>query len=149
MLFGQRGSIHTIVLVLVVIVGFGIALGWPQYKKHQTLQTAQQALELGKALAFAESSYKMRYGKYTPDFAKLDMQLPCPVERSGDKIEMVCQQYVYRLEEGKILRVAHKGLPKWFDLNIEEGSVDCSHEDGSIAGSHICSRVDLADKVEK
>lgn len=149
MSFGQRGSIHTIVLILVVLVGFGAALGWPQYKKYQTIRTAQQALEQGKALAFAEASYKTRYGKYTADFAKLDVQLPCPVERDGEKIEMVCPDYVYRLEEGNILRVAHKGLPKWFDLDLEKGSVDCSHEDGSVAGSHICSRVDLATAVEK
>ena len=58
MLFGPRGSIHTIVLVLVVIVGFGIALGWPQYKKHQMIGIAQQALDLGKALAFAEATYQ-------------------------------------------------------------------------------------------
>ncbi len=145
MYFGQRGSIHTIVLVLVVIVGFAIALGWPQYKKHQTLRVAQRALDLGKALAYAESTYKTQHGSYTPDFAKLDFALPCPLERAGDKIEMVCSAYVYRLEENGVLRVRHKGLPKWFDLNLAEGSVDCSHEDGSIAGSHICNRVDLAD----
>ena len=143
MYFEQRGSIHTIVLILVVIVGFGIALGWPQYKKHQTLQTAQRALDLGKALAFAEATYKAKYGNYTPDFAKLDFALPCPLEREGSQIEMVCKEYVYRLEGDDILRVQHKGFPKWFDLNLTEGSVDCSHEDGSIAGSHICSRVDL------
>lgn len=149
MLFGQRGSIHTIVLVLVVIVGFGIALGWPQYKKHQMIGIAQQALDLGKALAFAEATYKNQYGAYTPDFAKLDLNLPCPVQRADGKIEMVCSHYVYRLEENHVLRVQHKGLPKWFDLNIAEGSVDCSHEDSSVAGSHICSRVDLSAAVEK
>lgn len=149
MLFGQRGSIHTIVLILVMIVGFGLALGWPQYKKHQTLAIAQDALDLGKALAFAEATYKTQHGEYTPDFAKLDFALPCPVERGEGKIEMVCNHYVYRLEENGILRVQHKGLPKWFDLHLAEGSVDCSHEEGSIAGSHICSRVDLTQAVEK
>lgn len=140
----QRGSIHTIVLILVVIVGFGLALGWPQYKKHQTLAKAQRALELGKALAFAEATYKTQHGAYTPDFARLDFELPCPVQREDGKIEMVCSDYVYRLEEGNILRVQHKGVPKWFDLDLEKGSVDCSHEEGSIAGSHICERVDLS-----
>lgn len=143
MVFGQRGSIHTIVLGLVIVVGFGIALGWPQYKKHQTVASAQRALDLGKSLAFAEAVYKTQNGGYTPDFARLNVELPCPVVREGDKIEMACAEYVYRLEEGNILRVQHKGLPKWFDLDLEKGSVDCSHEDGSIAGSHICARVDL------
>ena len=142
---GQRGSIHTIVLVLVVLIGFGLALGWPQYKKHQMLRIAQQALDLGKAVAFAEATYKTKNGVYTPDFAQLELALPCPVERNGENIEMVCQHYVYRLEGGNILRVAHKDFPKWFELNIDEGSVDCSHEDGSIAGSHICGQVDLAE----
>ncbi len=149
MFVGQRGSIHTIVLILIVLIGFGLALGWPQYKKHQMIRAAKHALELGKALAFAEAVYKTQKGAYTPDFAQLNVPLPCPVERDGEKIEMVCQQYVYRLEEGNILRVAHKGLPKWFDLDLEKGSVDCSHEEGSIAGSHICGQVDLTDAVEK
>lgn len=148
MVFGQRGSIHTIVLGLVIVVGFGIALGWPQYKKHQTVASAQRALDLGKALAFAEAAYKEQNGGYTPDFARLGVALPCPLVREGGKIEMTCGDYVYRLEEGGVLRVQHKGLPKWFDLNLEEGSVDCSHEDGSIAGSHICARVDLTSPVQ-
>lgn len=143
MVLGQRGSIHTIVLGLVIIVGFGIALGWPQYQKHKTVASAQRALDLGKALAFAEATYKTQHGAYTPDFVQLGLALPCPVVRDGDKIEMECSDYVYRLEEGGVLRVQHKGLPKWFDLDLAKGSVDCSHEDGSIAGSHICSRVDL------
>ncbi len=146
---GQRGSIHTIVLILVVIVGFGIALGLPQYKKHQTLRLAEQALNLGKAVAFAEETYRTQHGAYTPDFAKLDFALPCPVERDGNRIEMVCKHYVYRLEENGILRVQHKGLPKWFELNLAEGSVDCSHEDGSIAGSHICSRIELPETLDE
>ncbi len=149
MFFGPRGSIHTIVLVLVVLVGFGLALGWPQYKKHQTLSIAQNALDLGRALAFEEATYKAAHGTYTPDFAQLNLRLPCPVERSGDKIEMVCDHYVYRLEENGLLRVEHKGLPKWFELDLEKGSVDCSHEEGSIAGSHICANVDLTETVEK
>lgn len=148
MIFGQRGSIHTIVLGLVIVVGFGIALGWPQYKKYQTVASAQRALDLGKALAFAQATYKAQHGGYTPDFAQLNVALPCPLERDGDKIEMTCSDYVYRLEEGGVLRVQHKGLPKWFDLNLEEGSVDCSHEDGSIAGSHICARVDLTSPAQ-
>ena len=145
----QRGSIHTIVLILVVLVGFGAALGWPQYKKHQTIRVAKHALELGKEIAFAEATYKTKYGAYTPDFTQLNVTLPCPVEKSEGQTEMVCPHYVYRLVEGNILRVKHVNLPKWFDLNLDEGSVDCSHEESSIAGSHICGRVDVSDLVEK
>ncbi len=148
MLFEKKGSVHTIVFALVILVGFGIALGWPQYKKHQTITHAQEALELGKALAFAESSYKSVRGKYTPNFAELNLALPCPMEMNNGKPEMVCSEYVFHLEEGHLLRIQHKGLPKWFDLDIENGTVDCSHEDGSIAGSHICNRVNLAAPIK-
>lgn len=51
---GRNGSIHTIVLVLVMLIGFGAALGWPQYEKHRTIAAAQKALDIGKSLAFAE-----------------------------------------------------------------------------------------------
>ena len=34
---GRNGSIHTIVLVLVMLIGFGAALGWPQYENTARL----------------------------------------------------------------------------------------------------------------
>lgn len=142
MKLGQRGSIHTIVLLLVMICGFGIALGWPQYKKHQTVAAAQRAVDLGKALAYSESVYKEHHGAYTPDFTRLGVDLPCPVTRSAEQVEMTCAHYTYTLE-GSQLRVQHNKLPKWFVVDVENGAVDCSHEEGSLAGSHICARVDL------
>ena len=125
---GRNGSIHTIVLVLVMLIGFGAALGWPQYEKHRTIAAAQKALDIGKSLAFAEASYKEHYKAYTPDFELLGADLPCPVERA----------------ERNLVRVAHKNYPKWFDINIDQGSIDCSHEEGSLVGQHICDRVNLS-----
>lgn len=142
---GRNGSIHTIVLILVMLVGFGAAIGWPQYEKHRTIAAAQKALEVGKSLAFAEASYKERYKAYTPDLERLDAVLPCPVERTDEKIEMVCSDYTFSLAEGNLVRVAHKSYPKWFDINIDQGSIDCSHEEDSLVGQHICARVDLSD----
>lgn len=107
---GRNGSIHTIVLVLVMLIGFGAALGWPQYEKHRTIAAAQKALDIGKSLAFAEASYKEHYKAYTPDFELLGADLPCPVERAEGKIEMVCSDYTFSLAEGNLVRVAHKKL---------------------------------------
>ena len=141
---GRNGSIHTIVLVLVMLIGFGAALGWPQYEKHRTIAAAQKALDIGKSLAFAEASYKEHYKAYTPDFELLGADLPCPVERADGKTEMVCSNYTFSLAEGNLVRVAHKNYPKWFDINIDQGSIDCSHEEGSLVGQHICDRVNLS-----
>ena len=43
---GRNGSIHTIVLVLVMLIGFGAALGWPQYEKHRTIAAARNLYAL-------------------------------------------------------------------------------------------------------
>ena len=38
---GRNGSIHTIVLVLVMLIGFGAALGWPWNHGRSTKNTAR------------------------------------------------------------------------------------------------------------
>lgn len=136
--------LHKLVVGLVLFMGFGIALGWPQYKKHQNIVRAQQALDLGREIAFEESEYKKRVGRVVEDFTKLDLSVKCAAQESNGRKEMTCPPYVYWLKDGHIVRVDHTELPEWFELDIDAGTVDCSYEEGSWAGEHICDRMDLS-----
>ena len=143
MLLNKKGSVHAVIFVVVILVGFVVALGWPQYRKNQTIRNAQQALEFGKKLAFLEASYKEATGFYTPDFTELTRaggeRFPCEYTRENRKL--VCAHYSYYLEKGDLLIVRHNTFPNWFEVNINKGSVACLHEESSISGSHVCEQL--------
>jgi len=141
--------VHKLVVSLVLLLGFGIALGWPQYKKHKNIVRAQQALDLGREIAYEESEYKRRTGRTLDDFTKLNLSTKCPFKQNNGRTEMTCDPYVYWLKDGHIVRVDNTQLPEWFELDINAGTVDCSYEEGSWAGEHICDRMDLSSWTEK
>lgn len=142
--------LHKLVVGIVMLIGFGIALGWPQYKKHQTIKQARHALDFGREIAYQESAYKAQTGHYEPDFSKLELSKNCPVvskEGDGstsDRVEIKCAPYVFYLKDGHIVRVEHPGMPEWFELDIDAGTVSCSYEENSWAGAHICDRMDVS-----
>lgn len=136
--------LHKLVVGVVLFMGFGIALGWPQYKKHKNIVRAQQALDLGREIAFEESKYKTRVGHALEDFTKLDLSAKCASQENNGRLEMTCDPYVYWLKDGHIVRVDNTQLPEWFELDIDAGTVDCSYTEGSWAGEHICDRMDLS-----
>ena len=136
--------LHKLVVTLVIVAGFGIALGWPQYKKHQNLVRAQEALDLGREIAYKESVYFKRIGRYQPDFTKLDLSVSCQSREQDGRQELICPPYTYYLKENGIVRVDHENMPEWFELDVDMGSVDCAYEEGSWAGEHICDRMDLS-----
>ena len=135
--------LHKLVVAAVIFVGFGIALGWPQYKKHQNIVRAQKALDLGREIAYQESVYFAKTGKYITDFSKLDLSVKCETQETDGRIEMDCPPYVYWLDNG-IVRVENRHLPEWFELDVQQGTVGCSYEEDSWAGAHICDRMDLS-----
>ena len=73
MLFSTRGSMHTLMFVLIIFFCFGLALGLPQYRKHKNITEGRRALNLGVSLSFTLSGYKQRYGVYTQGFSQLDL----------------------------------------------------------------------------
>ena len=142
--------LHKLVVGIVMLIGFGIALSWPQYKKHQTITQAQHALDFGREIAYQESVYKAQTGRYEPDFSKLDLSKNCAsvikdgVDENSSRYEINCPPYVFYLKGGHIVRVDHPGMPEWFELDIDAGTVTCSHEENSWAGEHICDRMDVS-----
>lgn len=148
MLLSSRGSMHTFMFVLIVLFGFGLALGLPQYQKHKNIAEGRQALNRGGALSFAQSAYKQAHGSYTQDFSRLDLPeelSSCTLQEEGKAL--LCGEYLFTQEAG-ILKASHTRFPKWLEFNLDEGGVDCSHAGDSDAGRHICSGISASFPVK-
>lgn len=141
MLLSKRGSMHTFMFALIILFGFGLALGLPQYQKHKNITEGRQALNRGGALSFAQASYKQVHGSYTQDFSQLNLPeevSSCTMEEEGRAL--LCGEYRFT-QEGGVLKAAHVRFPKWFEFDLDEGRVDCTHAGDSDAGRHICAGV--------
>lgn len=141
MLSSKRGSIYRTILAGFIGVAFCFALAWPQYAKHRNGKRLSEAAELGRALAFAEGSYKQQYGKYTPQFQELNISLPCPMINNGQGPHLDCQDYTYQLEHEDVIRIAHKTLPVWLEVYISQGDVQCKYAQEDWAGQDLCARM--------
>lgn len=141
MLHSQKGSIYRVILGCFIVLAFCFALIWPQYSKHRDAKELSKAAELGKALAFAEESYKQSKGNYTPQFGELNLSLPCPVLAHGSQIQLSCANYTYELENERIIKVEHKHLPIWVEIDIPAGTTECKYQDNDWAGQDLCARM--------
>lgn len=141
MLLSKRGSMHTLMFILIIFCGFGLALGVPQYRKYKNITEGRRAINRGGALSFALSGYKQRYGVYTQDFSKLVLPqelAECTLEEGGRAI--LCGEYRFT-QEGGILKAAHVRFPKWFEFDLDGGTVVCAHAEDSDAGRHLCEGI--------
>ncbi len=141
MLHSTQGSIYRTVLAIFIGLAFCFALSWPQYAKYRNGKHLNRAAELGRALAFAEGSYKQQHGQYTPLFRQLNVSLPCPTINNGQGPHLDCPDYIYQLQENEIIRVSHKQLPVWLEVNISVGNVTCHHPENDWAGQDLCARM--------
>lgn len=141
MLHSTHGSIYRMVLAIFIGFAFCFALSWPQYDKYRNGKRLNQAAELGRALAFAEGSYKQQHGSYTPYFQRLDVPLPCPMVSNGQGPHLDCHDYTFELEDNALIRVAHKHLPVWVEVEIAQGTVVCQHPADDKAGLDLCARM--------
>ena len=141
MLHTTRGSIYRTVLAIFIGFAFCFALGLPQYAKFRNGKHLNQAAEFGRALAFAQGSYKQQHGSYTPYFQKLDISLRCPMVTSGQGPHLDCREYTYELQDDSVIRVAHKRLPVWIEVDIAQGAVACHHAQDDWAGEDLCARM--------
>lgn len=141
MLHSTNGSIYRVILAIFIGFAFCFALSWPQYAKYRNGKRLNQAAQLGRALAFAESSYKQQHGAYTPLFGRLNISLPCPMVNNGQGPHLDCTDYIFQLEENNLIRVSHKQLPVWLEVYVEEGNVLCKHAQNDWAGQDLCARM--------
>lgn len=141
MLYSTRGSVYRMVLGVFIGFAFCFALAWPQYAKYRNGKRLNQAAEIGRALAFAEGSYKQAHGTYTPYFQRLDASLPCPMVSNGQGPHLDCHDYTFALENESFIRAAHKHLPVWLEVDIAQGTVACRHPENDWAGQDLCARM--------
>ena len=140
MLYSQKGSIYRVILGCFIVLAFCFALIWPQYSKRHNAKQLSKAAELGRALAFAEESYKQNTGNYTAQFGKLNLSLPCSLVAQGGQPLLSCPEYTYKLE-GHIIKVEHKHLPVWLEIDIPAGTVACNYSNDDWAGQDLCARM--------
>lgn len=144
MLLSKRGSMHTLMFVLIVFFGFGLALGLPQYRKYKNITEGRRALNRGGALAFTLSGYKQRYGGYTQDFSRLVLPeelAECTLEEGGKVL--LCGEYRFS-QEGGMLKAVHVRFPKWFEFDLDGGTVNCFHAGDSDVGRHLCEGINAS-----
>lgn len=142
MLHSEHGSIYRTILACFIVLAFCFALTWPQYAKYRDGKQLIKAVELGRALAFAEESYKQAQGTYTPQFDKLGLSLPCPlVTQVAKEIQLNCPHYTYQLKGDSLIKVLHKSLPVWVDIDIPAGTVLCQYTENDWAGKDLCARL--------
>ncbi len=139
----KSGVLHKLMLVLILLVGFGVALVWPTLQKKLDVHYARQAAQIGRQLAQAEQTFQQRNGFYTADFGQLGLDLPCPAAVKDGQTVLHCRHYDFMLEQADVIRVSSTKYPKWFTVSLADGSITCGHEDGSLAGARICAQVDL------
>lgn len=142
MLYNRKGLLHKIMLWLVLIVGFAVAIGWPQLRKAQELARAKEALAGGRNIAAAEMVYFKANGAYAGDFRLMDKPLTCPLEQVDGVFVLKCKNYSYRVE-GDLLKISHNQYKKWFTISLVDGKADCLHEPESLAGAHLCANVKM------
>lgn len=141
MLHAQRGSIYRVVLGFFIILAFCFALIWPQYTKKHNANELTRAAEMGRMLAQAEEKYKQNHGDYTAQFTQLDITLPCPEVMRGGKPLLECSHYTYELENSSIIKVVHKQLPVWLEVEILTGTATCKYDLKDWAGQDLCARM--------
>ena len=141
MLRSKQGSVYRVVLAILIGVAFCFALSWPQYAKYRNGKRLNQAAELGRALAFAEETYKQQHGNYTPLFRQLNVPLPCAMISNGQGPHLDCPDYMYQLQEDGIIRASHKQLPVWLEIDIQAGNITCKHPENDWAGQDLCARM--------
>lgn len=139
----KDGIVHKIMLGIFLVVGFGVAFMWPQWQKKTDIRHAQQAAQTAKELAAAEQVFFEKNGFYTADFTQLGLELSCPSSVKDNQTVLHCPHYDFMMEEADTIRVSNTKYPKWFTVELESGEITCNHEDGSLAGAAICSKMDL------
>ncbi len=141
MLHSQQGSIYRVVLACLIAVAFCFALSWPQYAKHRNFHRLNEAAERGRALAFAEGSYKQTQGTYTPQFSELDVSLNCPMMSTVQGPQLDCPHYTYALQPDDTIKITNKHFPIWLVVDVTNGSVQCKYAEDDWAGRDLCDHL--------
>ena len=139
----KKGILHKLMLVVILIAGFGLALTLPAWKRHQDQHHARQALQILQQLAEEERGFYAQHGFYTADLASLPAASSCKqIQEEGREI-LRCGSYDINLEQAHLLRARSIKYPQWFSFEIEERTPRCQYDASSVVGEHLCAVVHL------
>ncbi|MBR3631648.1 MAG: hypothetical protein IKN49_01055 [Elusimicrobiaceae bacterium] len=139
----QHGILHKLMLVVILVAGFGLALTLPAWKKHTDQRHAHQVIHILQQLAEQERTFYAQYGVYSADLASLTTDPAChPAVREGQS-RMQCAEYEISLEQAHVLQAHSLKYPQWFELDIEDPHLKCEYETDSTVGALLCKAVHL------
>ena len=131
-------NLHRIMLIVILLAGFGLGLALPTVRRHLDNQHAQQAVQVARSLARAEKDFFEQHGYYTADFAGLVTQKGCLQTVQDGQSVFACPGYVVQLEGAQQLRIKSTKYPQWFTVLLDTGALTCEYEEGSLVGPKVC-----------
>ncbi len=139
----NKGILHKLMLVVILIAGFGLALTLPAWKRHQDQRHAQQTFLLLQQLAEQEQNLYAKQGVYTADLTSLPAAASCQSVQEDGLHLLRCYTYNIYLEQAHLLRAQSIKYPQWFSLDIESNTPQCQFDASSLVGEHLCAVVHL------
>ena len=139
----KRGILHKLMLLIILVLGFGLALALPAFKRHQDIKHAHHALAVVQQIAAAEKAFYSKNGFYTADFSSLVQSKHCASAVKDGNNVLACSGYDIGLEDANTLRATSTKYAQWFAVNLENGTPVCEYEEGALVGEHLCRAVNL------
>ena len=139
----NKGLLHKLMLVIILVAGFGLALFLPWLKRHTDEKHAQQAVQVLQTLTAQERQFYLRSGFYIADFDQLQIPSFCQNAVKNGQSILQCPGYEVALEQAGILYARSEKYPQWFSATIEQNTVACEYEEGSWVGQYLCKKVRL------
>ena len=135
----KRGILHKLMLLVILGLGFGLALTLPAFKRHQDHVHARQALQVVKQISQAERDFYARNGFYTTDFTQLVNVKHCHETVENGESILACAGYKVGLKGAHILRASNIKYPQWFEVDLDGGEPVCGYEEEAIVGQRLCA----------
>lgn len=139
----QHGILHKVMLFIILVLGFGLALALPAYKRYQDVKHAHLALAVVQQLSQGEKNFYSQNGFYTADFMSLLNNNTCSSEVKEGRNILACAGYDIGLEDANVLRAQSTKYAQWFVVDLDTGTPVCDYAEGSLVGKRLCRAVHL------
>ena len=139
----NRGILHKVMLFVILILGFGLALTLPAFKRHQDERHAREALHIAQQLVLSEQDFYASHGFYTADFTQFPVSKMCHESIKDEHSVLACAGYDIGLEEADTLLATNTKYPQWFRVALGNGKLSCEYENDDLVGRQLCRAVHL------